>query len=334
MLYQLKQLEVDNISQKIGQSICDKTFQNYTKIDGEQLISLTNSRQVNSFIIRSLFNQWRKEVEKLESPYFDFKHEKVQEALKGFMNVLSNHISIDRHHLQPILNQAIADTILITFEPKSYLEQILNRIEKPQDFKLQFKYIKTNRELFKNLVEGIGDFDTKASILQAYDGLQHIKVESVEADQFLEKIGSGSLINELFDVKEEPKEEPRTEPVQAATTVEVPEVKSIEKPTEDKHAATLNDRFEKTSKTQTLAEKLQRKVNKSIESSLTLNEKFMFQNNLFHGDNAKMKQAFSAIEQANSLQEALDQANKFNDGWDMDSEEVEAFMGVLERRFA
>ncbi len=74
-------------------------------------------------------------------------------------------------------------------------------------------------------------------------------------------------------------------------------------------------------------------MNKSIESSLTLNEKFMFQNNLFHGDNTKMKQAFAAIDQAESLQDALNKANTFNDGWDMDSEEVEAFMGVLERRF-
>ena len=135
MSYQLRHSEVPSISQKIGESICDKTFQNYTKIDGEQLISLTNSRQVNSFIIRSLFSQWRKEVEKLESPYFDFKHEKVQEALKSFMNVLSNHISIDRAHLQPILVQAIADATYIAFAPRTFLEQVLERVQKPQDFR-------------------------------------------------------------------------------------------------------------------------------------------------------------------------------------------------------
>ncbi|HEY9117399.1 MAG TPA: hypothetical protein VIN11_06210 [Roseivirga sp.] len=329
MLYQLKQSAVDSVSQKIGQTICDKTFQNYTKIDGEQLISLTNSRQVNSFIIRSLFNQWRKEVEKLESPYFDFKHEKVQEALKNFMNVLSNHISIDRHYLQPILNQAISDTILISFEPKAYLESVLDRIEKPQDFKLQIKYIKTNRELFKHLVEKVGDFDTTASIIQSFESLINIQREKTEAPEFLEKLNSAELLNELFEIKEEPK--PQPVPVE---TPKVVDVVTEHKEFEEKNASTLNDRFEQVSKGQTLAEKLQRKVNKSIESSLTLNEKFMFQNNLFNGDNAKMRSAFAAIDQANSLQEALDQANSFNDGWDMDSEEVEAFMGVLERRFA
>lgn len=334
MLYQLKQSEVAAVSQKIGETICDKTFQNYTKIDGEHLISLTNSRQVNSFLIRSLFTQWRKEVEKLESPYFDFKHEKVKEALKSFMNVLSNHISIDRANLQPILNRAIADTILISFEPKAFLESVLDRSPKPQDFKLQFKYIKNNRELFKDLVDQIGDFDTKASILQTYDELGKSDKEDIDPKTFMEKLNSEALLNDLFEVKEEPKPEPEPVVVEAPVEVAKPKPQSVEKPVEEKHSTTLNDRFESSSKGQTLAEKLQRKVNKSIESSLTLNEKFMFQNNLFHGDNAKMKQAFAAIDQAESLQDALNKANTFNDGWDMDSEEVEAFMGVLERRFA
>ena len=334
MLYQLKQSEVTTVSQKIGETICDKTFQNYTKIDGEQLISLTNSRQVNSFIIRSLFNQWRKEVEKLESPYFDFKHEKVQEALKNFMNVLSNHISIDRHHLQPILNQAIADTLLISFEPKAFLEVVLDRSQKPQDFKLQYKYIKNNRELFKNLVEQIGDFDTKASILQAYEKLEAAGKESIDPEAFLEKLSASNLLVELFEIEEEPQSEVVPEPEPVLQMVEEPVASPVQKPQEDKLSTTLNDRFESSSKGQTLAEKLQRKVNKSIEASLTLNEKFMFQNNLFHGDNAKMKQAFASIDQAENLQDALNKANAFNNGWDMDSEEVEAFMGVLERRFA
>lgn len=337
MLYQLKQSQIPTVSQKIGETICDKTFQNYTKIDGEHLISLTNSRQVNSFIIRSLFNQWRKEVERLESPYFDFKHEKVQEALKNFMNVLSNHISIDRHHLQPILSQAVSDTILIAFEPRAYLEAVLDRSAKPQDFKLQFKYIKNNRELFKQLVEQIGDFDTKASILQAFDGLAHVQREEIDPKVFLEKLNSSSLLKELFEVKELPKPEPAPEPVLEEKPVQAPALtpsRDEVQPKEEKHSATLNDKFEGAPKGQTLAERLQRKVNKSIESSLTLNEKFMFQNNLFNGDNARMKQAFAAIDQAEDLQDALNKANTFNDGWDMDSEEVEAFMGVLERRFS
>lgn len=333
MRYKLKQEAVGEISELIGKTIADATFGSFSKVDGERLISLTDSRQVNSFIIRSLFNQWRNEVEKLESPYFDFNHERVKEALKAFMNVLSNHISIDRSHLEPLLIQAIEDALLIAFEPRQYLEGVLNRIDKPQDFRLQFKYIKTNRELFKVLIDRIGDFDTKASILQSYDLLDTSETESVDAVVLLGKVGASERLADLFEEIPEPVEEVREEVI-----IEEPVVENTLEPKHDEpkddQLVTINDRFDQPTKGMTLAEKLQRKVNRSIEASLTLNEKFMFQNNLFGGDNARMKDAFASIDQASDLEEALNKANQFNTGWDVDSEEVEAFMAVLERRFA
>ena len=334
MRYKLKDEAVGEISKLIGEGILEQAFQSYAKMDGERLISLTNSRQVNSFIIRSLFNQWRNEVERLESPYFDFNHDLVKEALKGFMNVLSNHISIDKNHLEPLLVQAIEDAILISFAPRLYLESILNRIDRPQDFKLQMKYIKTNREQFKHLIEGIGDFDTKSSIIEAYDQLGVNNIEMVSADDFLDKLGGANHLSTLFEVIEEVIiEEPVIEEVEEEVLSTEPVAEILSEPDNNDQPTTINDQFDQPAKGMTLAEKLQRKVNQSIESSLTLNEKFMFQNNLFGGDNARMKEAFSSIDQALDLQDALSRANQYNTDWDMDSEEVEAFMNVLERRF-
>lgn len=331
MRYKLKHEAVSEISELIGHDIVSQSFQTFDKIDGERLISLTNSRQVNSFIIRSLFNQWRGEVERLESPYFDFNHERVKEALKAFMNVLSNHISIDKEHLTPLLVKAIEDAILISFEPKGYLESILDRIEKPQDFRLQFKYIKTNRDLFKRLIDKIGDFDTKASIMISYDALDDSELETVDANDFLQKLDAENRIEELFEAIEEPKPEPI---IEEPAVVEEPVMTNEEPTLNHDQPVTINDKFDPQQKGMTLAEKLQRKMNQSIESSLTLNEKFMFQNNLFGGDNAQMREAFASVDQAVDLNDALNRANAFNTGWDMDSEEVEAFMNVLERRFA
>ena len=327
MRYKLKLQAVGEISKSIGSSIAESTFKSYAKVEGERLISLTNSRQVNSFIIRSLFNQWRNEVEKLESPYFDFAHEKVKAALKDFMNVLSNHISIDKDHLQPLLNQAIEDSVLISFAPRAYLESILDRIERPQDFKRQFKYIKANRDFFKVFVDRIGDFDTRNSILNMFEELDQGQLESIDAEVFLNKLEAIDHLNDLFEVIEEPKAEEEQiveEEVESTPIVET---------SKEEQGGTINDRFDAPKKL-TLAEKLQKSVNMSIEASLTLNEKFMFQNNLFAGDNGKMKEAFAQIGQANDLQEALSIANNYNNGWDMESEEVEAFMAVLERSFS
>lgn len=333
MIHHLNTAKVPSISQQICQSLCEKTFQNYGKIDGEQLISLTNSRQVNSFIIRSLFNQWKKEVEQLESPYFDFKHEKVKEAVKQFMNVLSNHISIDKEHLAPLLERAIADTILISFAPKVFLSEMLDRMDKPQDFKKQFKYIKTNRAFFQQVVDHLGDFDTKASVLNQFDDLDMSLLEKTDVNTFMQKLAAENHIDDLFEVEEEKEVAAPELETKVNSEEKTPTETAPKKEEETKFKATLNDAFEPTKKGQTLADKLKHKVTPSIEASLTLNEKFMFQNILFHGDAAKMKEAFQAIDGADTLEKALEKANAYNQGWDMDSEEVEAFMEVLARKF-
>lgn len=323
MPYKLKPESVDAIAKSVAMNILSDTFKNTHKVEGEKLISLTNSRQVNSFLIRSLFNQWSKEVEQLESPYFDFKHEKVKEALKQFMNVLSNHISIDQVHLEPILLMAVKDTILISFAPELFLDAILDRSDKPQDLKKQLKYIKTHREAFKTVCDHIDEFDTRPSVKGAFTDVDKTQFEKVDEKTFAEKLNFTTQLDDLFIFEEEKVVEPEPEmPIEVSKSVE-------EKPI----AGTINDQFQGGPKGLTLAEKLQQGMKKSIESGLTLNEKFMFQNSLFGGDAAKMREALKVLDTATDLNDALNKANAFNQGWDMESEEIEAFMGVLERRF-
>ena len=46
-----------------------------------------------------------------------------------------------------------------------------------------------------------------------------------------------------------------------------------------------------------------------------------------------MKEALKILDEPTDLNDALNKANDFNQGWDMESEEIEAFMAVLSRRF-
>jgi hypothetical protein len=321
MSYKLKLESIDDIVKSLANDILTQTFMSLDKVDGEKLIALTNSRQVNSFIIRSLFNEWRKEVEQLESPYFDFKHEKVKAALKQFMNVLSNHISIDQAHLEPILLRAIKDSILISFAPDLFLEAVLSRSDTPQALKKELKYIKTHREVFKMLCDHMDEFETQASIKESLDAVDSNLFEEISPEDFAEKLGLSTQIEELFSFEEAIQPEPKQ-------NAEMNLPKS-EKPLE----ATINDQFQQGAKGLILAEKLQQSMKKSIESGLTLNEKFMFQNSLFGGDASKMKEALQLLDTATDLNDALNKANSFNQGWDMESEEIEAFMQVIEQRF-
>lgn len=327
MSYKLKPQSVEQVATQIAQKVIEKAFAQTDKVDGESLISLTNSRQINSFLIRSLFHQWRKEVEHLESPYFDFKHEKVKEALRQFMNVLSNHIRINAENLRPLLERAIADSFFIFFEPGIYLENVLKRTDKPQDLKRELKYIKNNRPLFKKLFDQIDEFSTKDSIIKLYESYNTAAFEKIDAKELMTKLDVLDQLATVFEYTE-PVSAPSPEPMPVVEVKKVP-LKEERKESEE----TLNDQFQGKAKPMTLADKLNQSMKKSIESGLTLNEKFMFQNALFGGDAAKMKEALRALDQASTLKEALEKANAFNHGWDMESEEVETLMVVLERRF-
>ena len=60
----------------------------------------------------------------------------------------------------------------------------------------------------------------------------------------------------------------------------------------------------------------------------------MFINSLFEGDKGKLSEALSDLELAENHDEAKLKAYKYSENWDMESEEVEAFFEVIERRFA
>ena len=89
-------------------------------LSGRQILNLTPINQVNLFVVSSLFDKWKGEVEKFRSPFFDFNHPEVEEALRAFMNVVSQHIAVRREHLEPLLADATKRTLIALFDPRYY----------------------------------------------------------------------------------------------------------------------------------------------------------------------------------------------------------------------
>jgi hypothetical protein len=328
MSYKLKQDSIQGFSSKICQSVCDQFYASNDKMDGAALMQLTASKQVNAFLIKALFEKWQQETDKLKSPYFDFEHKKVQEALKTFMNVLSAHMSIARADLEPLLEQAVRETVLITFDPVAYVQSVLS-----QSGNLSTKYIKTRVDSFKKL-----------------DSISYVTEDDFESDfpiepeAFVKLLGGnvGDLFeeesksffeqaDEVFDAEEDApeltvvEEKPVNEEVKEAP-------KSIAEDHEE-DSDTVNDKFNGNEKVQTLADKLNQGKKKSLENSLNLNEKFMFVNSLFDGDKQRLSEALADMEEAGDLEGAKMKAYKYSEDWDMESEEVAAFFEVIERRF-
>ncbi len=94
-------------------------------LDGPALLQFTPVRQVNLLVLRQLLGRWQQEASQLRSPFFDFEAAPVRAALGQFMNVLSRHIRLDRAALEPLLAQAVADTLVLATNPATAFERLL-----------------------------------------------------------------------------------------------------------------------------------------------------------------------------------------------------------------
>ena len=104
--------------------------------------------------------------------------------------------------------------------------------------------------------------------------------------------------------------------------VEVPEIVEPE-PIEEKPTSTTN----------ILADTIGRKINSDFGKSLSLNDRFMFQRDLFQGNAKEMNQAFAQLNTSQSLNEALKFLDeKYAIPWN--SEPGIALKELLDKRFA
>ena len=82
-----------------------------------------------------------------------------------------------------------------------------------------------------------------------------------------------------------------------------------------------------------LADTISRKINADFEKSLSLNDRFMFQRDLFQGNADEMHQTFAQLNEFQSLNEAMDFINeKYTIPWESDSGIT--FKETLNKRFA
>lgn len=116
---------LNDYSRSYARRIAADFYQQHTTISGNQILSLTPISQINLLVISTLSTKWQADAEKFRSPYFDFTHADVQEALQHFMNVVSQHIAVRREHLEPLLADAVRRTIILIFDPRAYFDELL-----------------------------------------------------------------------------------------------------------------------------------------------------------------------------------------------------------------
>jgi len=107
----------------------------------------------------------------------------------------------------------------------------------------------------------------------------------------------------------------------------------IEKPNLD-NSTSINDSFAIGAPEKTVADKLRQQPIKDLKSAIGLNQKFLFMNDLFEGENEKFNDAINKINSFKNLQEALAYIDsEISSAWDKENSSVINFMDLVERRF-
>lgn len=309
-------------SDAYAEKVLKSAFASKDKITGQEILSLCDVQQINLFIVRELFRGWKEETKKLKSPYFDYEHPEVKEALETFMGTLSKNIAIDRQHFAPLLKKAVSQTVLVVLDPYDYFSMLVSGTQNKLDvsgFREEIKYLKINKAPLERMLQKLEEKKLKeVSGNEAFGILDQILEEVSftpdDVDQYIEKFSKVEKLDpEKFYIKKNtPVSTEKTEPVVTASKPVKTEIPQPVKTT------TVNS-----------TQKIQR-----IKERLTINQKFMFTKVLFKGDFEIFSRAIDELDQQNSMPDALKYLEKFYSGWDKESQEFHEFMEIVERRFS
>lgn len=327
-------------AEETANELSAKFFHDKFIIEGSSIINFCSLNQVNFFVLKNLFEEWKKETEKLKSPFFNFDHEDVKSALNEFMEKLSFHIHIEKKDFLPLLQSAIEETILLVLSPKQYLKNVI--IQPTDEFihlktvKEQAKYTKLNTHVLEGIITTMEE-KNKDSILideltPVLDKLFEDESKNYNHEDFLEEIndlfpldvvqllGQKNTIGSTEPVLEEDHAQNSSQNEEQAAQQETSSINDLHKGTD---IPSLNDELNKS--------KIQ-----SLKSAFGLNQRYLFINKLFQGDEMVFSEAINKTDSFTNYEEAVNYLlDSYSEqfGWGEEESTVAELFGMIDRRF-
>lgn len=188
-----------NYEKVFSDKVMSNFFQQNEKVTGKQLLEFTPIRQVNLMLVKNLYEKWQTETLRLQSPFFDYNDEGVKEALRNFMNILSQHISVTEADFRPLLEQSVHESLLLSLSPADFFESEVSLLGEskltPIRVKELGKYIQLNKILLDTVLTEIESFHVK----QVASG-ELIKALHKQAAAISDKLLTVPQVIEMFGV--------------------------------------------------------------------------------------------------------------------------------------
>jgi hypothetical protein len=407
-----KELLFKDYSRRFADRVSSEYFARNSRVTSSDVLEVQSIRQVNLFVIKTLYDQWQRETAKLKSSFFDYSNPEVKKALQSYMNTLSHHISLDRFTYAELLQKAVSESLNLIFHPFDYYHSILAERGKegvPVSYlKYISKYIKTNNHILQHMLEVMAQENLEVlsedkimwlldeslartneapadvePFLNEFSEIVPLKMEDVyggedtptytppqaeseEEDDLDDEDDPIELGEDKFDY--EKAEEKRRENSRSssddneheppgdtdsaeAEEQEVPNVQirmsddtkkgrnlaealanRVDYSFDTPEKSMLNDILSHEQR-ETLADKHQNARITNLRKHLNINQRFMFINSLFQGDEQAFDRTLEHLESIESADEALSfLTHKFSQ-WEDSSEEVQEFLQLVQRRY-
>ena len=330
---------LDNYSKAYADLLLQKSFKKGNSIIGEEILGFSPIKQINYFILKILFDKWKSEINSLRSPYFDYENAEVKKATQSLMNVLSRNILVKKDDFKSLLEEAVYSTLLLIFSPYEFFVQEISRPNVQQvsisDLMNIRKYVKINSLLLDAYIER---FES--------DGIQAVFSEDAV-----------KIFDEVCEtIKDTPEDfEAYQEEFSQVLKLDLNEVYSelnpaaervTEKEPQEAVADSINDKFKSSSQTlldtldserkEALIDIHEKKPLDGLKKSITINQRFMFENDLFSGDKDEFEMVVNYLDNCTSNKEAMEFINENyveKKNWDLEKEEVVEFLTVVNKRF-
>ncbi|MBI2729483.1 MAG: hypothetical protein HYX40_01795 [Sphingobacteriales bacterium] len=167
--------------------------------------------------------------------------------------------------------------------------------------------------------------------------IEVLKVDEAEIEAELEEIKRKAALVNKTSTQAKPATGYLFDPVEDVPTlahnIRKPEVKEVNDAVSNSESS-LNDKLKEAKKE--LAEHLSSTPVKDLKKAIGINDRFVFINELFRGDEAMYERSIKTINSYSIYQEArywMERELKLKLGWDMDKESVQHFYDLVRRRF-
>ncbi|WP_425636396.1 hypothetical protein ACPUEN_13330 [Algoriphagus yeomjeoni] len=370
MTTQINSNYLEKYAEDYAAIVCGQFFSSKQYMTGQDIVQLTNSAQVNFFIIKRLFELWQGELEKLKSnPYFDYRDITVHEALTEFMNVLSRRIKVEKEQLQPLLETAVSQAIQLATDPVSFYQNEISKAPSGhinEFLKENKKYYKWHAQVVSFLIDKAGFGHDESAYLRAVAANYQAIKESLESvNLLLATFGDvkpfdldAYLVREYVETKLPSNPTPEVNKLQESTSsffdeveneapIRKPVAPEPEKEIEAEQVATVQMRYTNGSagtldsynlkaKFETLSYKGMKGIMGELAESLAINQRFMFTKELFDGNADLLKHALKSIDKCETFDEAITLVNsRYVEelGWQSETEPVQEFLLLVYRKF-